>query len=229
MNSKENKYNLDTTQGYMFAWLNAFFVEHNFTNFIRRNFHKISDQAYRSSQPTMGQLETIVKKYGIKTVLNLKGENRNNGYFLLEERKCQDLGVALVSAKIFSRSFPDYNRLKDIKEKLESIEYPVLIHCKAGADRAGIVSTLYQHFIEKKPIEETDQLSFWPYGHVRYSKAGKSDFFFEEYVRYNRENPDKQLDLLTWNRDVFDREDAEKNFVMHPWADFIYDYILRRE
>jgi protein tyrosine/serine phosphatase len=42
----------------------------------------------------------------------------------------------------------------------ETLEYPALMHCKSGADRAGIMSVLYAHFRLGLPIREAmDQLS----------------------------------------------------------------------
>jgi protein tyrosine/serine phosphatase len=42
---------------------------------------------------------------------------------------------------------------------------PVLIHCRSGADRAGLVAALYQYVIARKTAEEaSNQLSIL-YGH----------------------------------------------------------------
>jgi protein tyrosine/serine phosphatase len=48
---------------------------------------------------------------------------------------------------------------------LEGSNRPILIHCKAGADRSGLISALYKLLIKKRPPEEAaTQLSF-RYGH----------------------------------------------------------------
>ena len=49
------RFNLKTLWGRTVAWLYAMLVEHNFTNVIRFNFHRISEEAFRSSQPTRWQ------------------------------------------------------------------------------------------------------------------------------------------------------------------------------
>lgn len=227
---KKDRFDLTTTRGRIFAWLYAFVIEHNFTNLFWRNFHKISEKAYRSSQPTMRQLGKIVKKYSIKTVINLRGNNRNSAYFLLEREKCEKLGVTMVNHTIFSRQMPDLNVVLDTKKMLERAEHPVLIHCKAGCDRVGIISTLYQYFIEKQPMEASiKQLDFWRYGHFRYAKTGKMDFFFDEFIKYNKEHPNRKKDLVSWCETIMDKDDLDRRFVKYPWADFLVDHVLRRQ
>lgn len=203
------------------------FAEHNLINLIRLNFHRISPEAFRSSQPTMGQLQRYVRKYGIKTILNLKGRAPDSAYYALEVERCRALGVRLVDVKIHSRTTPDAAKIRTAKELFDSIEYPMWMHCKAGADRTGIYATLYQHFRLGMPIERTDQLRLWPYGHIKQSKAGKFDFYLQHYLDHKRENPD--TDLLQWSETVADRATIDNAFHERGWASFINDRVLRRQ
>ncbi len=221
------RFDLKTPWGRAIAWTYAMLVEHNFTNLFRFNFHRISEEAFRSSQPTMWQLRRMVKKHGIRTILNLKGANPNSAYWYLEQEQCAKLGVKLVNISIASRSIPDLERIRRAREVFETIEYPVWMHCKAGADRAGIYATLYQHFRLNIPIEQTDQLKLWPYGHIRHSKAGKFDHFLDMYKAYHREHP--EVDLLEWSEKVADRDRIEREYKPGGLASFINDYVLRRE
>ncbi len=221
------KFNLATPWGRAWAWTYAMLVEHNFTNLFRFNFHRISHEAYRSSQPTMWQLRREVQKRGIRTIINLKGANPGSAYYLFEREQCERLGIRLVDVSIASRSVPSLERIRRAKEVFESVEYPIWIHCKAGADRAGIYSTLYQHFRLGMPIAETDQLRLWPFGHIRHSKAGKIDHYLARYVEYAREHP--EVGLLEWAEKIADPQAIEREFKPGGLASFINDYILRRE
>lgn len=221
------RFKLDTPWGRAIAWLYAMLVEHNFTNIFRFNFHRISNEAFRSSQPTMWQMRRIVKKYGIKTILNLKGTNPNSAYWAFEQEQCEKLGVRLVNINIASRSTPDAQRIRQAKELFETIEYPIWMHCKAGADRTGIYATLYQYFRQHIPIEQTDQLRLWPFGHIRHSKAGKIDNYLEQYKAYRKEHP--EVGLLEWAENVADRDKIDREFKAGGLASFINDYVLRRE
>jgi protein tyrosine/serine phosphatase len=221
------RFNLKSPWGRAVAWLYAMLVEHNFTNVLRFNFHRISEEAFRSSQPTMWQLRRVVRQYGIKTVINLKGANAGSAYWHFEREQCAKLGIQMVDISIYSRSVPDAARIHRAKEVFESVEYPVWIHCKAGADRAGIYSTFYQYFRQNIPIEQTDQLRFWPYGHIRHSNAGKIDYYLEQYAAYHKDHPD--TGLLEWAETVADRNRIDQEFKSGSLADFINDVILRRE
>ncbi len=220
-------FNLNTFWGRLYARFYALIVEHNFINYLRLNFHPISDEAYRSAQPTMEQLERYSKKYGIKTIINLKGENPAGAYFLFEKEKCEALGLKLVNVGIMSRGIPQKERISKAKDVFESIEYPIWMHCKAGADRTGIYATLYQYFRKQIPIKETNQLSFIPFGHVKQSKAGKVDFYFDTFVAYQEQHPNTEF--YHWSQEIANEEQMERDFVSNTIADFINDRILRRE
>ena len=221
------RFNLKTPWGRAIAWFHAMLVEHNFTNLLRFNFHRISEEAFRSSQPTMWQLRREVKKHGIKTIVNLKGMDADSAYWAFESEQCAKLGIHLENVEIFSRSIPDPVRLRHAKEVFERIEYPIWIHCKAGADRAGIYSTLYQYFREHIPIEETDQLKLWPYGHIRHSSAGKIDYYLALYADFHKTHPD--IGLLEWAETIADRAKMEREFKSGGLASFINDQLLGRE
>ena len=221
-------WNIKSFWGRKKAWIYAMFLDdHNFTNLIRFNFHQISKDVFRSSQPTMWQLKKLKEKYNLKTIVNLKDENRNSAYFHFEEEKCKELGLNLINVNISSRAFPTHEKILLYKDVIDKMELPVLIHCKAGADRTGIFCTLFQYFREKKDIKETNQLKFWPYGHFKYSNAGKSDYYFEEFAKYQEKNPN--IDLITWSKDIIDIDKLNKNFKPNPIANFINDKILNRE
>ena len=221
------KFNLNTLPGRIQAWLYAMLVEHNFTNVIRFNFHPISEEAYRSSQPTMWQLRREVKKRGIKTIINLKGANLGSAYYAFEKEQCARLGIRMVDINIYSRGIPEGSRIRRAKEVFDSVEYPIWIHCKAGADRAGIYSTLYQYFRKHIPIGETNQLQLWPFGHIKHSNAGKIDFYLEQFLAYQREHP--ETEFLHWAEHIADREKIEAAFKPGGLASFINDVVLRRE
>lgn len=221
------KVNLNSPWGRIKAWFYAMFVEHNLINLLRLNFHRISEGSYRSAQPTMSQMRRIVKKYGIKTIVNLKGSNEGSAYWAFEKEQCTKLGVKLVNVDILSRETPWLKNIKEAKEVFESIEYPMWMHCKAGSDRTGIYATLFQYFHLHIPIDQTDQLKLWPYGHIRHSEAGKIDNYLRVYLEYQKDHPD--VGLLEWAEKVADRDKIDREFVSGGLARFINDYVLRRE
>lgn len=223
----KNDFDLESFWGRFNAKLYALFVEHNIINYLRLNFHKISHEAYRSAQPTPGQIEKYVKKHGIKTILNLKGSKPKGAYYAFEKEKCDELGVKIINIGIKSRGIPRPEQIEEAKEVFETVEYPIWMHCKAGSDRTGIYANLYQYFREKIAIKDTNQLAFWPYGHLKQTKAGQVDFYFDKFVEYEKENP--EAEFYDWTQNIVDKKELEKEFHSSKLADFVYDKILKRE
>ena len=60
----------------------------------------------------------------------------------------------MVDFTITSREVPSRERVLGARDLFASIEYPALMHCKSGADRAGIMSVFYAHFRLGLPIRE---------------------------------------------------------------------------
>ena len=223
----KDRFSLNTPRDRARAWLYAMFQEHNFTNLFRFNFHRVADGVFRSSQPTMWQLRRVVKKHGIRTILNLKGANPTSAYWAFEREQCEKLGIALIDIDIRSREAPWPEDLRRAKTLFESIAYPVWMHCKAGADRTGIYATLFQHFHQRMPIEHTNQLRLWPFGHFRLSKAGRIDNYLQHYLAYRQTHP--EIGLLEWAEQVADRDRIDRTHRPFALASFINDRLLRRE
>jgi protein tyrosine/serine phosphatase len=112
------------------------------------NFDTLDEgRAYRSSQPTGDQLEAIIDAYGIRTVVNLRGPNPGTEWYDTEAAVCQARGMTLISHPMSAKSLPSGELLADVIETLQTAEYPILIHCSGGADRAGAVSAIYRMII----------------------------------------------------------------------------------
>jgi protein tyrosine/serine phosphatase len=210
-----------------FKILKALFYDHSFLTIFRLNFHKVSDELYRSAQPNPYQLKNIIKKYNIKTVINLRGPEKI-AILDLEREICKNMNINLIEIKYHSRGIPNFERVEKAKELFETIEYPALIHCKAGSDRTGLLSALYLYFIKKVDIKEAiKQLDFIPYGHINHSKTGLIDFYFEKFIEYAEKNPN--ADLFSWSRDIMNKEELQKEYKSSGILNFIVDNVLRRE
>ena len=68
---------------------------------INANFCPVIDgKIYRSGQPELSQLESWIKKYGIKTLVNLRGTKKQ---IIKDEQALTDkLGVKMVSFRLSS-------------------------------------------------------------------------------------------------------------------------------
>ena len=203
--------------------LKQFFFENYFLSLIRLNFHKVDENLYRSAQPLPKQLEKLIQKYNLKTVINLRGDENSN-INKKEKNICDKYGVEFITLNLKSRAIPSKEQINQIYNTLKNIQYPALIHCKSGSDRTGLVATLYLHLIKNVDLKEAlKQLNFIPYGHIKYSKAGKIDWFFENYLKQ------KNISLIEWVNNKMDREKLNQEFKNPTFFDFINDKLLKRE
>ena len=73
---------------------------------------------------------------GVRTVINLRG-GREHGSWQLQKDACDRLGLDLVEFVVRSREAPDRDTVLGAKDFFAGLQYPAVIHCKSGADRAG--------------------------------------------------------------------------------------------
>ena len=205
--------------------LDMLFVDHGVFRAVYLNRHALDEHAVRSAQPTPGQIRRLSARLGLKTVVNLRGE-RDCGSYWLERQACEAAGVAFVSYRVRSRAAPKVSEILGARDLFDRIEYPMLMHCKSGADRVGLMSVLYLHFKAGLPIAEAiSQLSL-RYGHIRQAETGVLDYFFERYMQDNAKQP---ISFTDWVQTDYDPDELKASFKSNTWADRLVNGVLRRE
>ena len=223
----------DTPEGRKRAWRNLFLGDHGFLRKIYDNTHQISDKLWRSYQPSPARLAQW-REMGVKTVINLRGLRRGeaqSGFYYLEEEACKKQGLTLVNFRAYSREAPSREFILGLNDLFDEIEYPAVLHCKSGADRAGIGSTLYLFLHEGKSLDEAlDQLSF-KYGHVKEGKTGVIDHFFDTYkAAAARDNVEPgKAHFLAWVEKEYDKQAVQESFEPTKLGSLLTEKILRRE
>jgi len=208
------------------AHLHAWFVDHEILRSLFRNFYALSNNAYRSNHPSPRFIKKLHKKQGVKTIISMRRAD-TTGAYLLEKEACDKYGITLINHPMSSRSLPDVDKVLQAKQILETAEYPILIHCKSGADRAGMMSVFYQLFIEKKSIDESLKQLSMKYGHFRWAETGKLDYFFDDYLAFKAKNPGTEF--LDWLENHYDKPALNSSFHSSGWANIVVNKILNRE
>lgn len=131
------------------------------------NFHEvIAGQLYRSSQPNAIQIARYSGEYGIKTIINLRGESDNDGWYQEEKTASDHLGLVHVDFPMSASkqlTLAESNRLIDI---MRHVPKPILIHCKSGADRTGLASVIYLNRIAGVDEEAAENQLSIRFGHI---------------------------------------------------------------
>ncbi len=107
---------------------------------------------YRSGQLTAAGLEEAVGRFGIRTVVNFQNETPDPEVSpgLTESEFCARLGVKylFLAPDLVPRKKVPAKRPAVISEFLKVMDdqanYPVLIHCRAGLHRTGILAAIYR-------------------------------------------------------------------------------------
>ncbi len=220
-----NRFDLSTPWGRLRAHLDFLWSDHAWLRLGFQNAFWVSPELIRSNQPWPHQLRWW-RDQGVRTVLNLRGEPHKS-HHVLEAEACERLGLKLVDLVIYSREAPTLEQVRAAKRAFETIEYPCLMHCKSGADRAGLMSVLYAHFRLGQPISEAmSQLSL-RHGHFRQGYTGVLDHVLERYVA---EAGDSAEGFMEWiARPTYDHRALKAEFRANLWGSFVTERLLRRE
>lgn len=210
--------------GRMKAYASLMLEDHGiFRKFYNRP-SRVADEMWRSAQPAPGDLKALKAK-GFRTIVNLRGPSPKP-FYALEVEACRELGLTLVDFRIRSRDVPYVEQLRDAKKLFDMIAYPALMHCKSGADRAGLMSALYLILQKGAHVDEAlGQLSL-RYGHFRQAKTGILDFMLE---RYRDDTATAPQPFLDWVETTYDPESLKREFMTGFWPSLLVDKILRRE
>jgi len=183
--------------------------DHGFLRARFSNLHKLSDEMWRANQPSPRQIAAHKAERGIRTIINLRGVS-TRGYYLLENEACAAHGIELIDYQVFSRDTPTRETVLGVRELFEELEYPALMHCKSGADRAGLMAVLYLIARKSLPVSEAiEQLSF-RYLHVKQGKTGMLDAFFQAALDAGADQPDA---FFRWTTEDYDRMAVKRAFL----------------
>ena len=220
---------LSTREGRARARREMVWQDHGFLRAMYQNLHQFAPGMWRSNQPSPEKVAKYARDLGLRTILNLRGTS-TKGYYLLEKEACAQAGIALVDFQVFSRDTPTREAIFAARDLFERIEYPALMHCKSGADRAGLMAVLYMLLKEKVPFAEaTGQLSL-KYLHVKHGKTGMLDAFFQAYADFNTGTPAADWKpFLDWVAEDYDRLKVKEDFLRDFGKGIQIDRLLQRE
>jgi len=219
------EFDLSTPAGRLRAYLDYLWKDHAYLRLGFSNAHWISEELVRANQPWPFQLKAW-KAQGVRTVINLRG-GFDASFHALEKDACERLGLELVDFTITSREVPSRERVLGAKRLFETVQYPAMMHCKSGADRAGIMSVFYMHFRKGKTIREALSQLDLKYLHVRQGKTGVLDYTFERYLQ---EGEPRGLSFMEWVMSpAYDPAGIKADFRAQWIGTLLTEKLLRRE
>ncbi|MFN3279568.1 MAG: tyrosine-protein phosphatase [Paracoccus hibiscisoli] len=129
------------------------------------NLHAVlAGQVYRSAQPSAAQLVYWTDRHGFRSVLNLRGAS-DADWYRIERAAANRLHLRHADFAMRDSEVLTPERAAALIALLDRLPKPVLIHCKAGADRTGLAAALYLASEGHGEALAEAQISF-RYGHV---------------------------------------------------------------
>ncbi len=206
------------------AWRDSLWVDHGIFRTVWSNFAPvIPGRVYRCNHPTPARLSDLASRYHVRTLVNLRG-HRRCGSDALSREAARELGLDHVDMAFESRGAPHRERILRFACLYRQLACPILMHCKSGADRAGLAAGLVLLFEGGSAEAALRELS-WRFGHFRRSRTGILDAFF---LRYQRE-AEGRLPFLEWVRDAYDEAALKQDFTSGRLANLLNDSVLHRE
>jgi protein tyrosine/serine phosphatase len=131
---------VNTARSRALAWVDALFVDYAVFRLVWSNLATVEPgRLYRCNHPTPRRLADLTRRYGIRTLINLRGRERNGSDALSRDAAVR-LGLEFHDMALESRGAPQRDRILRLHGIYQTMHTPGLIHCKSGADRAGLAA-----------------------------------------------------------------------------------------
>ena len=146
------------------------------------NFHVITaSEAYRSAQLDKDELKHYLLKYKIRSVINLRGEKDDEPWYVEEKQVCRDLDVEHYDLRLPADKQPASTEIEALIRLFKTAPRPVLIHCKAGADRSGLAAAMWKMQIDGEPKAVAQRQLSIRFGHIPIGPTSVLDTFIQTW------------------------------------------------
>lgn len=106
-------------------------------------------KAYRSGQLSASQLATMQTRYGIKSIINLRGANYKEHWYQEEVTFAKAHNLAHYDYPLSSKRPLTLSQEAELVQLMAAAPKPVLVHCDQGLERTGTAAALYVAKVEQ--------------------------------------------------------------------------------
>ncbi|HEU4795693.1 MAG TPA: tyrosine-protein phosphatase [Pyrinomonadaceae bacterium] len=166
-------------------------------------FQQVNERLYRSAQPHKGGIKRL-QELGINTIINLRGAS--------DRTRAQEAEARALGLNYFTLSLPNWGRPKDarVARILEIISAPengrVLIHCRSGVDRTGMIVAL--HRMQNEGWTSNDALAEAERNGMRRIQFWMRDYAQDYGARVQKMNAENVVQVQPADDDFGDRVGA---------------------
>lgn len=190
-------------------------IDHGILRVWWKNFHRVDEGVFRANQPSPARLAEF-RDMGIRTVVNLRGPSAFSPY-LFEREACRALGLTLVDLHINASSASSRGQFLALVDAFAGLERPFVMHCKSGADRAGMASALWLIAMRGMRVAEARRELTWRRLHFTFTGHGILDFILD---RYEAAQAARGIGLREWFATEYDAAEMQAAFDATPRPPF---------
>lgn len=155
---------------------------------VNHNQHEVvPGLLYRSAQLPAREFVGLAKQVGLRTVINLRGENVGREWYDDQFRAAGELGVDFINYRMSASRELSVAQMAELAEILRQAPKPLLIHCGSGSDRTGLACALFLLEAGHPPEAVAYQLSL-RFGHFPFlwSRSWAMDDSLNAYAETRR-------------------------------------------
>ena len=155
---------------------------------VNHNQHEVvPGLLYRSAQLPAREFVGLAKQVGLRTVINLRGENVGREWYDDQFRAAGELGVDFINYRMSASRELSVAQMAELAEILRQAPKPLLIHCGSGSDRTGLACALFLLEAGHPPEAVAYQLSL-RFGHFPFlwSRSWAMDDSLKAYAETHR-------------------------------------------
>ena len=136
---------------------------------------------WRSPQPGEDELARRIDRLELRTVVSLRGDGEGTA---VSRRATENSGALFFHVPMSATRLPTPETLLDLWRIAGQAKRPLLLHCRAGADRSGLASAIFVLHDTGDLDTARGELSLLPHGHLAFTATGAMDAVLDGYAPY---------------------------------------------
>ncbi len=169
-------------------------------------------KVFRSAQPT-SDINRLIHDCHLRSILNLRGGGPEDPWYAAEVEATRSGSITFYDFPMSATRRPRRRELLVLIDTLRSCDYPLLIHCKSGADRTGLATALYLMMVKGVPPRRAEDAFTLEHGHVPVFGPERLHEPLHEYDAWLSEHhlahtPDR---FRAWVRDEYRSDDPHED------------------
>lgn len=155
-----------------------------------QNFHVVvPGRVYRCSQRSGADLEALIRAHHVATVINLRGNSFPMDWYVDESRATHRLNVSQEDICMSAGRFPSVHEIRYLLDVLDQSDYPILLHCRQGADRTGLICAMILLLQTDGDLRQARHQLSLRYGHIALGRPAYLDRLIDNYEHWLQKGP----------------------------------------